>query len=107
MATIVAIALAAGGTAKGLTGLGLPMVAVPVLAGFLGVERAVMIMIMPVLVLNIWLSWTLRDCAKEVPEMRRLLLAMAPLFDWTCRLSAAVGKTERSTARLPLASDVT
>jgi uncharacterized membrane protein YfcA len=75
---IIAIALAAGGTAKGLTGLGLPMVAVPVLAGFLGVERAVMIMIMPVLVLNIWLSWTLRDCAKEVPEMRRLLLPSIP-----------------------------
>ena len=75
---IIAIALAAGGTAKGLTGLGLPMVAVPVLAGFLGVERAVMIMIMPVLVLNIWLSWTLRDCRHEVPEMPRLLLPSIP-----------------------------
>ena len=75
---IIAIALAAGGTAKGLTGLGLPMVAVPVLAGFLGVERAVMIMIMPVLVLNIWLSWTLRDCRKEVPEMPRILLPSIP-----------------------------
>jgi len=75
---IIAIALAAGGTAKGLTGLGLPMVAVPVLAGFLGVERAVMIMIMPVLVLNIWLSWSLRDCRKEVPEMPRILLPSVP-----------------------------
>lgn len=75
---IIAIALAAGGTAKGLTGLGLPMVAVPVLAGFLGVERAVMIMILPVIVLNIWLSWTLRDCRSEVPEMPRILLPSIP-----------------------------
>lgn len=75
---IIAIALAAGGTAKGLTGLGLPMVAVPVLAGFLGVERAVMIMIMPVLLLNIWLSWSLRDCSKDVPEMPRILLPSLP-----------------------------
>lgn len=75
---IIAIALAAGGTAKGLTGLGLPMVAVPVLASFLGVERAVMIMIMPVIVLNVWLTWTLRDCRSEVPEMPRLLLPSIP-----------------------------
>ena len=75
---IIAIALAAGGTTKGLTGLGLPMVAVPVLAGFLGVERAVMTMIMPVLVLNLWLTWTLRDCRNEIPEMPRLLLPSLP-----------------------------
>lgn len=75
---IIAIALAVGGTAKGLTGLGLPLVAVPVMAGFLGVERAVMTMVIPVLVLNLWLTWTLRDCVKEVPEMPRLLLTSIP-----------------------------
>ena len=75
---VIAVALAAGGMVKGLTGLGLPMVAVPVLAGFLSVERAVMIMIVPVLVLNIWLSWSLRDCRKDVPELRRVLLPSLP-----------------------------
>ena len=50
---IIAVALGVGGATKGLTGLGLPMVAVPVMAGFLGVERAVLIMILPVLVLNL------------------------------------------------------
>ena len=75
---IIVVALAVGGTTKGLTGLGLPMVAVPVMAGFLGVERAVLTMIMPVLVLNLWLTWTLRDCIKEVPEMPRLLLPGVP-----------------------------
>ena len=75
---IIAIALGVGGTAKGLTGLGLPLVAVPVMAGFLGVERAVMTMIMPVIVLNLWLTWSLRDRIEEVPEMPRLLLASLP-----------------------------
>ena len=75
---IIAAALAAGGTTKGLTGLGLPMVAVPVMAEFLGVERAVMTMIMPVLILNLWLTWILRDCIKEVPEMPRLLVPALP-----------------------------
>jgi len=75
---VIVAALAAGGTTKGLTGLGLPMVAVPVLAGFLGVERAVLIMIMPVIVLNFWLMWSLRDCLHEVPETPRLLLPSLP-----------------------------
>lgn len=75
---IIAVALGVGGATKGLTGLGLPMVAVPVMAGFLGVERTVLIMILPVLVLNLWLTWTLRDCIKEVPEMPRLLLPGVP-----------------------------
>ncbi len=75
---IIAVALGVGGTAKGMAGLGLPLVAVPVMAGFLGVERAVMTMIMPVLVLNLWLAWTLRDCIHEVPEMPRLLLLSVP-----------------------------
>ncbi len=75
---IIAIALAVGGTAKGLTGLGLPLVAVPVMAGFLGVERAVMTMVMPVLVLNLWLTWSLRDRIEELPEMPRLLVASLP-----------------------------
>jgi uncharacterized membrane protein YfcA len=75
---IIAIALAVGGAAKGMTGLGLPGVAIPVLAGFLGVERAVMTMIIPVLVLNIWLMVTLRDCLEEIPEMPRILLPSVP-----------------------------
>jgi hypothetical protein len=75
---IIAAALAVGGMAKGITGLGLPMVAVPVLAGFLGVERAVLTLIMPILVLNIWLMWTLRDCVRDVPELPRMLLPSVP-----------------------------
>jgi uncharacterized membrane protein YfcA len=75
---IICSALAVGGLAKGITGLGLPMVAVPVLAGFLGVERAVMTMFMPILVMNIWLMWTLRDCRRDVPELPRMLLPSVP-----------------------------
>ncbi len=75
---IIAIALGVGGLAKGMTGLGLPMVAVPVLAGFLGVERAVMTMVLPILVLNIWLMWTLRDQRSKVPEIPWMVGASVP-----------------------------
>ena len=70
---VLALALSAGGLTKGITGLGLPAVAVPIMASFLGVEHAVMIMLLPTLTTNAWLTWRLRDCYKEVPELRRVI----------------------------------
>ena len=70
---IIALALSAGGLTKGITGLGLPAVAVPIMASFLGVEHAVMIMLLPTLTTNAWLTWKLRDCYTEVPELRRVI----------------------------------
>lgn len=75
---VICCALAAGGLTKGLTGLGLPMVAIPLMAGFLGVERAVLIMIVPTVVLNIWQSWSNRDCLGDIPEIKRLLIPGLP-----------------------------
>jgi uncharacterized membrane protein YfcA len=75
---VVFVALAAGGLTKGLTGLGLPMVSIPIMAGFLGVERAVLILIVPIVVLNLWLAWVNRDCVVDVPELPRLLIPGLP-----------------------------
>jgi uncharacterized membrane protein YfcA len=75
---VICCALSAGGLTKGLTGMGLPMIAIPIMAAFLGVERAVLIMIVPTVVLNVWQSWTYRDCIGDMPEMWRLLLPGLP-----------------------------
>lgn len=75
---IVALALSLGGFAKGLMGMGLPLVSVPVLAGFVGVERAVLIMIIPSTVLNFYPAWTHRAGAGELPELKRILLGALP-----------------------------
>ena len=75
---VIVVALAAGGLTKGLTGLGLPGIAVPIMATFLGVEQAVMIMVMPTLITNLWLTWRLRDCYREVPEVPRVAIAGVP-----------------------------
>ena len=75
---VICCALSAGGMTKGLTGMGLPMVAIPIMAAFLGVERAVLIMIVPTVVLNVWQSWVYRDCIDDMPEMWRLLLPGLP-----------------------------
>ena len=75
---VIVFALAAGGLTKGMTGLGLPGIAVPIMAAFLGVEQAVMIMVMPTLITNVWLTWRLRDCYREVPEVPRVAIAGVP-----------------------------
>lgn len=59
-------------------GMGLPLVSVPVLAGFVGVEQAVKIMIIPSVVLNAYPAYTHRAGAGEVPELKRMLWGAIP-----------------------------
>ena len=75
---IILTALAVGGLVKGVTGMGLPLIAVPVMAGFLGVERAVLTMVIPTVVLNGYQVWTHRGEAPQLPEWPRLLVAGLP-----------------------------
>jgi uncharacterized membrane protein YfcA len=72
---ILALALGAGGLVKGATGMGLPLVAIPVLAAFLGIGHAVAIMMMPILVTNAWQTWQLRDELKNLRFLAPLLAA--------------------------------
>ncbi len=51
---VSAAALLAGGLAKGMLGVGLPMIAVPLLSTFILVPDAVALVYLPVLVTNIW-----------------------------------------------------
>lgn len=57
--TLLAIAggLAAGGLVKGVTGMGLPLVAVPIMTLFVPVPVAVSIMSIPIIVANLWQGW--------------------------------------------------
>jgi uncharacterized membrane protein YfcA len=52
---VVLTAIALGSLIKGMTGLGLPLIAVPAIASFTSVEEAVVLMIIPVLGSNLWL----------------------------------------------------
>ena len=64
----VLAAISMGALFKGMTGLGLPMFAVPALATLTSVEEAVMLMIIPSIGANLWLvakHWQYRDLLKE------------------------------------------
>lgn len=71
---IILAAIALGAFVKGLTGSGLPQIAIPVIAIFLGVERAVVIMALPGVFTNSWLMWEHRAAASRTRDLPVLLV---------------------------------
>jgi len=71
---LVSFALGVGAVVKGATGLGLPIVAMPVLASFLGVPHAIAILALPIIVTNIWQVWQLRESRHRTPFLGPMLL---------------------------------
>lgn len=56
----IVLALAAAGLIKGLIGLGLPLIAIPVMSQFMALEQAILIMALPSAVVNCWQAVALR-----------------------------------------------
>lgn len=55
LVAIVLAAISVGALIKGITGVGLPLIAVPAIASFTSVEEAVVLMVIPTLGSNLWL----------------------------------------------------
>lgn len=70
---LVLFAVSLGFFAKGITGIGGPMFAIPVLASFAGVEFAVAVIAIPTLFANVWLLWQNRGASSTV---RRFLIPL-------------------------------
>ncbi len=64
----VLLAISLGALLKGMTGMGLPMFAVPALATMTSVENAVVLMIIPGIAANLWLVVTHRRYARLLKE---------------------------------------
>lgn len=73
---IVFCAIAVGSFFKGATGIGLPIIAIPTLAAFLGAEHAVVVITIPTFASNIWIVWRYRRMASGIPHLP-LSLVMA------------------------------
>jgi hypothetical protein len=76
LAAVVA-AFVAGALLKGVTGLGLPPVVLPVLTPLVGVEHAVAVLALPTVVGNGWLAWANRRARSENPWLAALALTAA------------------------------
>jgi uncharacterized membrane protein YfcA len=73
-AALMALALAAGAVVKGATGMGLPLIALPVLTSAFGLQHAVGLMTIPLILTNGWQVVQFRRAASE-PR-----LGFLPLF---------------------------
>ncbi|HLV83050.1 MAG TPA: sulfite exporter TauE/SafE family protein [Devosia sp.] len=71
---IIVLALGGGGFVKGATGMGLPLIALPVLTTAFGLQHAVGLMVVPLIATNAWQVWRFRT------EVRSPQLAFMPLF---------------------------
>jgi len=70
---VIVAAIAVGAFIKGATGGGLPQIAIPVMAAFIGVERSVVVMAIPGVVANGWLVWSLRAEARHTRDLPVML----------------------------------
>ena len=66
---IMFLALALGSLVKGISGLGLPLVAIPVMSTFVEVDHAVAIMVIPGVILNSYLLWAYRGHAVKIANL--------------------------------------
>ena len=66
---IIFVALGAGAFSKGATGMGLPLIAVPIMAGFLGAQQAIIVVTIPNMVSNFWVMWSYRTRFHTVPGL--------------------------------------
>ena len=84
-ALFMAAALAAGALVKGATGMGLPLIALPALTAVFGLQHAVVVMLLPQLVTNLWQLWLCRV------EARSPRLAFLPLFLVAAAIGCVIG----------------
>jgi len=78
---LIVLTLFAGGLVKGATGIGLPAIAIPILALFLDVPHAIAVMTVPLFITNAWQAWQHREHRRVATFLPPFLLAsVAGLF---------------------------
>jgi uncharacterized protein len=70
---VIVAAIGVGAFVKGATGGGLPLIAIPVMAVFIGVEHSVVVMAVPGIVSNAWMVWSHREAAPQTRELPQLV----------------------------------
>lgn len=75
LVVIVLAAISIGSLIKGMTGMGLPLLAVPAIASFTSVEEAVVLMIIPTFGSNLWLVVTHRRFSSLIAQHLPFLIA--------------------------------
>jgi len=87
---LIVTTIAVGAFIKGITGLGLPIFAIPTLAMFVPIDHAVVIMVLPSVIANSWLILVHREHLPVLKEHRTfIILGVAGAFTGTWILASA------------------
>lgn len=81
-------ALCTGGIAKGVTGIGLPIISIAVLVNFLPPSLSIAIVAMPILVTNLWQAVTSKNFMAPVKRFWPLILCFVGSLVLTAQLLA-------------------
>lgn len=76
--TLVFVAIGIGSLVKGMTGVGLPVIALPVLSYFLGLPHAIGVLVVPIMVTNLIQAVQMRATWPEVHFLRPMLVTTIP-----------------------------
>ena len=71
---VILAAIAVGAWAKGAFGIGLPIIAIPFLSTYLGVEHAIVVMTVPTFASNVWIVWRYRKMITGIPHLAPALI---------------------------------
>lgn len=66
---VILAAIAVGSWAKGAFGIGLPIIAIPFLSTYLGVQHAIVVMTLPTFASNLWIVWRYRKMIVGIPHL--------------------------------------
>ena len=75
---LIFFAIGVGSLVKGITGLGLPVIALPVLTFFLGLPHAIGVLLVPIMVTNLIQAVQMRSAWREVRFLRPMLAMSVP-----------------------------
>jgi hypothetical protein len=85
---LVAVCLFLGGVVKGATGAGAPLFAVPAVTALFDLRLAIILMVLPNILTNVWQAWSFRDNLRELSFLRPYLLSgIAGIFVGTWLLA--------------------
>ena len=83
--SVILIAISAGALVKGATGMGMPLIAMPFMASVLGMQHAIVVLVLPIIVSNIWQVWRYRGERSD----ERLAFLVPMLI--ACTIGVAMG----------------
>jgi uncharacterized protein len=87
------VAMIAGGTVKGIVGIGLPLVALPVMANFIPIPQAIALLLLPSFVTSVWQTFHGGLFAPSLKRFWPLLIGIAAGTFASVRMLAAFDVT--------------